>query len=202
MKVSSRYEEHTSSRRRNIILSIVDQLYSILSTVIATVALAYIFPENILSCRLEQQWQSYFRAKNAQAIRTIQDNLQCCGLRSTHDRAWPFKDRNHGDNACELQLGYPRSCLAPWQEQQRVASWMVFAAAVLIWTMRIGFPHISRRRPSWMSAFRTRETPDYQRITQAEEVDEEGNGERTNDAEQGRTLLPHEESGYSNEWGH
>ncbi|OKO91123.1 hypothetical protein PENSUB_13112 [Penicillium subrubescens] len=65
----------------------------------ATLALAYLFPDRILSCNLDQQWQGFFQSKNSHAIRSIQDELQCCGLKSLHDRAWPFKDQSHGDNA-------------------------------------------------------------------------------------------------------
>ena len=100
-------------------------------------ALAYLYPENILTCRLEQEWQEYFRSKDAQPIRTIQDEFRCCGFRSIHDRAWPFKDRTHGDDACEVQLGYGQSCLVPWMQQQQSASWMVFAAAVLTLLMKV-----------------------------------------------------------------
>lgn len=76
-----------------------------------------------------------------------QDTNQCCGLRSVHDRAWPFKDRDHGDNACEMQLGYHRSCLTPWRVQQQNVSWMIFAAAALIWATKVShirpLPHAS-----------------------------------------------------------
>ncbi|EAW12945.1 uncharacterized protein ACLA_013820 [Aspergillus clavatus NRRL 1] len=150
---------------RNAILMVMDQIHSVVATVIATIALTYLFPGDILSCRLEKQWQSYFQHKDAQAIRAIQDRFQCCGFRSTHDRAWPFKDRNHGDNACETQLGYQRSCYSPWQGQYQSASWMVFAAAALIWVMKIGFVHFNRPRPSWMSTAPSREAGSYQRIT-------------------------------------
>lgn len=117
--------------------SIIDQLHSILLSAIASVALAYLFPDNILVCHLEQQWQAFFQSKNAHAIRTIQDANQCCGLRSVHDRAWPFKDRKNKDNACEEQLGYHRSCLTPWRAQQQNASWMIFAAAALVLAIKV-----------------------------------------------------------------
>ncbi|KAJ5208676.1 hypothetical protein N7449_003055 [Penicillium cf. viridicatum] len=109
-------DETTRNYRWTTISRILDQVQTVISTIVATVALAYLFPDRILSCNLDQQWQGFFKSKNSHAIRSIQDEFQCCGLRSLHDRAWPFKDRNHGDNACELQLGYQRSCIAPWRE--------------------------------------------------------------------------------------
>lgn len=71
------------------------------------------------------------------SIRTIQDQLQCCGLRSTRDRAWPFKDANHGDNACEGTTGYTQSCLQPWSEQERRVAVLVLVAAVLGWGIKV-----------------------------------------------------------------
>lgn len=179
----------------NRIASIADQIHSILLSAIASVALAYLFPDNILACHLEQQWQAFFQSKNAHAIRTIQDSNQCCGLRSVHDRAWPFKDREHGDNACELQLGYHRSCLAPWRAQQQNVSWMIFAAAALIWAIKvhydsalhdgmsysnyaqIGYVQFGGGRPSWMSIVSSRNKGGYRRITQPELRDEEEEGD-------------------------
>lgn len=187
-------------------------------SVIATVALAYLFPDNILACHLEQQWQAYFQAKSSQPIRAIQDNFQCCGFRSIHDRAWPFKDRTHGDDTCELQLGYHRSCLEPWGGQQQSASWMIFAAAVLIWaikvgfqflflsfylqymlTLQIGFVQFGNRRSSWMNAFTSRREGGYQRITHSE-AQEDGDDDEEDAASDGRTLLPHSGPTYSNVW--
>jgi len=124
--------------RIHIIKVIVEQFLTIVPVVIATLALTYIYPSRIVSCSLEQQWQSYFHTKDSRAIRTIQDGLQCCGLRSIHDRAWPFKDSTHGDNACELQFGYRRSCLDPWKETEQNLAWMVFTAAVLAFIVKFG----------------------------------------------------------------
>lgn len=136
-RLSDRNKTNGPNTLRRRIISIVDHLHSILLTAIATIALAYIFPQNVLSCHLDQQWQSYFQVKDVQSIRSIQDSLRCCGLRSIHDRAWPFKDRSHGDNACELQLGYRQSCFIPWSEQQQTTSWLVFAAALLGWLVKV-----------------------------------------------------------------
>jgi hypothetical protein len=127
--------------RWSTVFGILNQMQTVISTIVATVALAYLFPDRFLSCELDQQWLALFQSKNSHAIRSIQDEFQCCGLRSLHDRAWPFKDRNHGDNACELQLRYQRSCFAPWREHQQRTSWMVFAAAVFVFVAKVGLPH-------------------------------------------------------------
>jgi hypothetical protein len=116
---------------------VLDHVLTLAPGIIATLAATYISSDN--SCNLEGAWQSYFRAKNANVLRSIQDSLQCCGLRSTHDRAWPFKDANHGDDACVVQLGYSRSCLTPWREKERGVAVMVFVAAVLVWGVKVGY---------------------------------------------------------------
>lgn len=147
-KLSDRNKTNGPNTLRGRIISIVDQLHSMLLTAIATIALTYLFPENVLSCHLDLQWQSFFQQKDTQSIRSIQDGLQCCGLRSTHDRAWPFKDRNHGDNACELQLGYSQSCFIPWSEHQRTTSWLVVAAALLSWAVKVSSLDLKKKKKS------------------------------------------------------
>lgn len=67
---SSRSGANANTPRTRVV-SIIDQLHSILLSAIASVALAYLFPGNILACHLEQQWQGFFQSKNAHAIRTI-----------------------------------------------------------------------------------------------------------------------------------
>ncbi|CAI7566826.1 unnamed protein product [Penicillium discolor] len=181
--------ETTRNYRWITISRILDQVQTVISTIVATVALAYLFPDRILSCNLDQQWQEFFKSKNSHAIRSIQDEFRCCGLRSIHDRAWPFKDRNHGDNACELQLGYQKSCFAPWREHQHRTSWMAFAAVVFIFAAKIAFIRLSGHRTSWMSAQSQSASRgmDYQRISHREVQDEtdieNGIHEETSNAE-------------------
>jgi hypothetical protein len=118
------------------ITSTVDHLLTLLPTVIATLAATYVAPSDN-SCHLEQTWQGFYHNKDVAAIRTIQDQLQCCGLRSTRDRAWPFKDATHGDTSCESTTGYKQSCLQPWSEQERRVAVLVLVAAVLGWGIKV-----------------------------------------------------------------
>ncbi|GLA95188.1 hypothetical protein AtubIFM57143_002190 [Aspergillus tubingensis] len=177
---------------------VINHLQSIITTVIATVALAYLYPESITTCRLEQEWQSYFRAKDAQPIRAIQDEFRCCGFRSIHDRAWPFKDKTTGDDACEVQFNYGTSCLVPWRQQQQSASWMVFAAAILTLLMKVALYQALRQRPSWMTMQFGRQARSQQRITHAALEDEDAN----DDAEEGQrgAFLPRAGPRFDNEW--
>ncbi|KAJ5152771.1 uncharacterized protein N7482_009249 [Penicillium canariense] len=197
--------ETPRNSRWSTISSILNHIQTIISTIVATIALAYLFPDRILSCNLEQQWQAFFQSKNSHAIRSIQDEFRCCGLRSLHDRAWPFKDRSHGDNACELQLGYQRSCFAPWREYQQNTSWMVFAAVIFVFAAKIAFVQLSGRRTSWMSAQSGNGNPDYRRISHpgVQDEDDEENGVHEENGfheEARRTFLPQSNTQNRNDW--
>ncbi|OJJ66840.1 hypothetical protein ASPBRDRAFT_59282 [Aspergillus brasiliensis CBS 101740] len=190
-------DNHQSSSPWRRLFPIFNHLQSIITTIIATVALAYLYPESITTCRLEQEWQSYFHAKDAQPIRAIQDEFRCCGFRSIHDRAWPFKDKTTGDDACEVQFNYGTSCLVPWRQQQQSTSWMVFAAAVLTLLMKVALYQATRQRPSWMTMQFGRQTRGQQFITPAGLEDEDAN----DDAEGRRgAILPRAGPRLENEW--
>ncbi|RDH27909.1 hypothetical protein BDQ94DRAFT_184181 [Aspergillus welwitschiae] len=191
-------DDRQSSSPWRRLFPVINHLQSIITTIIATVALAYLYPESITTCRLEQEWQSYFRAKDAQPIRAIQDEFRCCGFRSIHDRAWPFKDKTTGDDACEVQFNYGTSCLVPWRQQQQSASWMVFVAAVLTLLMKVALYQAMRQRPSWMTMQFGRQARSQQYITPAALEDEDAN----DDAEGGRrgAFLPRAGPRLDNEW--
>ncbi|KAB8278222.1 hypothetical protein BDV30DRAFT_223151 [Aspergillus minisclerotigenes] len=123
---------NTPTFRNRFITSIISYLLTILPSGLATLALTYLFAPDLLVCQLSNQWQSYYHNKDSRAIRAIQDSLHCCGFRSVKDRAWPFKDKDHGDDACVRQIGYDRACLGPWEQEDKSAAWMVFWAAVLV----------------------------------------------------------------------
>lgn len=143
-RAAAAQKNSTPTRNRlctSLIVPLLNALLTILPTAIATLALTYLVPGDVLICRLETQWQAYFHRKNERAIRAIQDGLRCCGLRSVHDRAWPFKDgsKGYGDDECERRFGYGRSCLALWRgEEQRVAG-MVFVAAAVVLAVKVRF---------------------------------------------------------------
>ncbi|KAL4940842.1 hypothetical protein BDV06DRAFT_230100 [Aspergillus oleicola] len=179
---------------------LLSQFHTILLSTLATLALAYLYPDSILSCHLEQQWQSLFASKNSRAIRSIQDRYQCCGLRSIHDRAWPFKDKTHGDNACELQFGYNRACLESWMGGQRGVSWMVFVAVLGGLVVKVIFAQLSTRRASWMETRFSNNGRDQQRISGPELENGDVNGHAENEGEARRTLLPQSRPGQENVW--
>ncbi|KAB8220337.1 hypothetical protein BDV33DRAFT_231090 [Aspergillus novoparasiticus] len=128
---------NTPTFRNRFITSVISYLLTILPSGLATLALTYLFAPDLLVCQLNNQWQSYYHNKDSRAIRAIQDSLHCCGFRSVKDRAWPFKDRTHGDDACVRQIGYDRACLGPWEQEDKSAAWMVFWAAVLVLVVKV-----------------------------------------------------------------
>ncbi|OJJ49271.1 hypothetical protein ASPZODRAFT_23523 [Penicilliopsis zonata CBS 506.65] len=136
----------TRQSRYEPLFHALSQLLTLFPGVLGTLAMTYLLPSEILNCRLETQWQRFFHNKDAGAIRQIQDQLRCCGLRSIHDRAWPFKDASHGDDACEVRFGYDRACLGPWTEREQSAAMMVFVAAVFTLMVKLFFEY---GYPSW-----------------------------------------------------
>lgn len=80
-----------------------------------------------------------FRAKDAASIRRIQSAFQCCGLRTTRDRAWPFPDANHDAGACVQSFGHSVSCLDGWRGEERRAAGMLLAVAVLVLLWQVRF---------------------------------------------------------------
>lgn len=186
---SNRYSSRKSiSYIYPFIASAVDQLMTILPTVIATLAATYIAPSDN-NCHIEQKWQSYYHNKDVNAIRTIQDKLQCCGLRSTRDRAWPFKDATHGDDACERTMGYQQSCLQSWSEQEKRIAVLVFASAVIGWGIKLStgylksklFYSLNHGRNAW-----------FNRVNSRHNVRGESTGPR---------LLPYSDVAYENSDG-
>ncbi|KAL4970671.1 uncharacterized protein BDV14DRAFT_161676 [Aspergillus stella-maris] len=190
----------TSSVNITTLPQLLSHIHTILLSTIATLALAYLYPESILSCNLEQQWQSFFKSKNSAAIRSIQDRYQCCGLRSIHDRAWPFKDKTHGDNACKLQFGYNRPCIQQWASGQIGVSWMVFVAVVGGLVVKVIFAQVSVRRASWMNSQFTNTGRERQRISGPELENGDVDGHVENEGEARRTLLPQSRPGQGNVW--
>ncbi|OOO09085.1 hypothetical protein F9C07_2246783 [Aspergillus flavus] len=159
---------NTPTFRNRFITSVISYLLTILPSGLATLALTYLFAPDLLVCQLNNQWQSYYHNKDSRAIRAIQDSLHCCGFRSVKDRAWPFKDRTHDDDACVEQIGYARACLGPWEQEDKGAAWMVLWAAVLILVVKIASSQLNRS-PGWMGRANTNR---FIRISGAEDQEE------------------------------
>lgn len=90
---------------------------ALFDTILVTVAVTILQPE-VLECSIDNRWQAFWGAKNALAIKTLQEAFSCCGLHTPRDRAWPFHNNDAG--ACEESYGMREACEGPWKQQQRV----------------------------------------------------------------------------------
>ena len=79
-----------------------------------------------------------FRAKDAARVQAIQDALACCGFVNARDMAFPFPDRRHGADACEVRFERFVGCLEPWRRQERLVSGLMLGVAVgvFVWMVR------------------------------------------------------------------
>ena len=122
-------------------------LLIIYETAIATLALTHIAPPSELICGLERQWGVLFSRKNAEAIRRIQDHLQCCGFRNIQDRAWPFPNRSHTARACVEAFDRSSSCLGGWRQMEQVTGGLMLLVAVVAFLLKVVRPIVSFCHP-------------------------------------------------------
>ncbi|KAH6688507.1 tetraspanin [Plectosphaerella plurivora] len=136
-------------------------LQAILTTALATYLLQQAFPGDAQSCHLATRWQRLFAAKDASAIRRIQNALECCGLNSVRDRAWPFPEGRGGGGAgrCVERFDRDTACAGPWgHEAAQIAGLelgIVLAVAVLqIMSLLIARPAKQWRHSWWAQGWR------------------------------------------------
>ncbi|OBT66556.1 hypothetical protein VE03_03700 [Pseudogymnoascus sp. 23342-1-I1] len=123
-------------------------------TVLATWALTYL----PASCGLEERWSALYRAKDADAIRRIQDRWECCGFNSAVDRAWPFPHGppgGPGAKQCSEVLGRTTACGAAWGEEERRMAGVLVGVAVAVFVLKMVVLGAQMRstpwtRPAWM----------------------------------------------------
>ncbi len=139
----TRRKEHRAHLERGEIqrppfVIVANFIILIYSSVVITLLGTHAAPPSELDCGLQRQWQDLFRHKDSSAIRTIQDQYNCCGLANSRDMAWPFPDRSHQADACEISFGRTNGCLGPWMaEEQHVAGLLMGAVGlVIIWAVR------------------------------------------------------------------
>lgn len=122
-------------------------LIGIADAVLMTLASAQLQLDH-LSCSLDHQWQILFSHKDSGHIRRIQDGLNCCGFKTTHDRAWPFPD-NQTATACERTLHRRSSCLPGWKREEKTVLAFMIAIGGLSLLSKIIFFAL-RRSQSWV----------------------------------------------------
>ncbi|KAF6224254.1 hypothetical protein HO133_010829 [Letharia lupina] len=178
-----RIRENGSNARAKMSFSwpalIVLVLLIIYETVIATLALTHVAPPSELICGLERQWGALFSSKNADAIRRIQEQFQCCGFRNVQDRAWPFPDRSHTARACVEAFGRGSSCLGGWRQMEQVTGGLILLVAVVAFLLKLLMLVLYRTQSPFLSSAWTARSS----LTDAEGEDNglsSGNGDGDN----------------------
>ncbi|KAF2036332.1 hypothetical protein EK21DRAFT_84028 [Setomelanomma holmii] len=136
--------------QRPPLVIIANTIIFIYSTAVITLLGTHAAPPSGLDCRLRERWQTLFKTKDREAIKTIQDAFNCCGLSNSRDMAWPFPDRSHDVHACEQAFGRTNGCFAAWKgEEQRVAGILIgVVAMVFVWQFAI--IAIPTQKESWL----------------------------------------------------
>ena len=129
-------------------------LLVIYETALATLALTHVAPPSELICGLERQWITMFSNKNAEAIRRIQEQFQCCGFRTVQDRAWPFPGRGHTVRACVEAFGRSKSCLGGWRQMEQVTAGLILLVAVVAFLLKVGRSEFEFVASFWMQISR------------------------------------------------
>ena len=112
-------------------------LSAILDTILITIS-SVGFSEQGLSCSLDTTWRSWFQHKNDKMIREVQNRLDCCGLRSSVDKAWPFPDKAHRIDACRATYGHDTGCYLGWSREARQALSIFVAIGVVSLIVKVG----------------------------------------------------------------
>ena len=130
---------------------IANALILVYSTAVITLLGTHTGPASSLLCNLNDRWLSLYRAKDGNAIKTIQDTFKCCGLHSVVDKAYPFPDKNNGKDACEKSFGRTISCFESWRGQEQGMSGVLMGVVGLVVIWQVGNRSVasgSRRRTS------------------------------------------------------
>lgn len=110
---------------------------AIYEAVIATLALTHMVPPEDLTCLLQRKWSRLYSNKDEGAIRRIQDAHKCCGLVTANDRAWPFADKSHGNDACIKVFNRHKSCLEAWRQDEQVFAGLLLFVALMTFALKV-----------------------------------------------------------------
>jgi hypothetical protein len=124
--------------QRPPLVIVANTIIFIYSTAVITLLGTHAAPPSGLDCGLHKRWQKLFSTKNREAIQTIQDAFNCCGLANPRDMPWPFPSKEHKIDTCEKSYGRSNGCLAAWKaEEQQVAGLLIAVVGmVLVWQAR------------------------------------------------------------------
>lgn len=128
-----------ASRIQQISPAVLQALQVIITTVLATFLLEGTISSVALNCVLDNQWMRMFRAQDGESIRLIQDTLNCCGLNSVKDRAYPFPHGSSGKpSPCAETYGRTMACKQPWRAAMQSSAGVDFGVVVAVGLMQVG----------------------------------------------------------------
>lgn len=114
---------------------VLQGLQVVLTAVLATLYAEGFVPSPALECVLEDVWATLYSSHDGMAIKYIQDTLNCCGLNTVKDRAYPFQGQNPS-NCAEL-YGRSAACRAPWESAMQLHSGINFGVVVVVAIMQV-----------------------------------------------------------------
>lgn len=74
-----------------------------------------------------------FRHRDSQAIRAIQDALECCGFNSVKDRAYPFGQ----PSTCAETYGRSESCRDKWKGVMQTSAGVDFGVVIAVGLLQV-----------------------------------------------------------------
>ncbi|RDL36032.1 Uncharacterized protein BP5553_06644 [Venustampulla echinocandica] len=127
-------QRSTRKKKHQIAIPLIAVVgFQLYETIVATLALTHMLPPSSLRCGLETKWGNLYRSKNAEAIRRIQDSLNCCGLNSVRDRAFPFGSPSH----CDEVFGRSNSCFGEWRQQEQLHAGLLLLVALVVFAVKV-----------------------------------------------------------------
>lgn len=85
---------------------------------------------------MNNRWQGLWRDRNGEAIRLIQDTLNCCGLNSLVDRAYPIK----APKSCAEMFGRDQVCRGPWRSALRGSAGADLGIVIAVGVLQVSYP--------------------------------------------------------------
>jgi hypothetical protein len=108
-------------------------LQGILTSILATLLFERVAPSDTIECLLNNRWLGLWRDRNGEAIRLIQDTLNCCGLNSLKDRAYPISD----PQACAGMFGRNQVCRGPWKSALKGTAGADFGVVIAVGVLQV-----------------------------------------------------------------
>ncbi|KAF7562409.1 hypothetical protein G7046_g1715 [Stylonectria norvegica] len=139
------------SRIHQLAPLVLQTLQALITTILATLLFEGVVPSQGLDCTLDNEWMGMFRAHDANGIRRIQDTLDCCGLNSVKDRAYPFP--KGAPSTCAETYGRTTACKGPWRGAMQTTMGVDFAVMLAVGLMQIVGLFMMREGTNWWTAW-------------------------------------------------